>query len=65
MESGGKFKVPSLRAVSRTAPYFHDRRFATLDQTVLFMWQYVQKAGTTEKLTDADLSDLVEFLKIL
>jgi len=32
---------------------------------VLFMWQYVQKAGTTEKLTDADLSDLVEFLKIL
>jgi cytochrome c peroxidase len=65
VESGGKFKVPSLRAVSRTAPYFHDGRFATLDQTVLFMWQYVQKAGTTEKLTDADLSDLVEFLKIL
>jgi len=29
------------------------------------MWGYVQKAGTTEKLTDADLSDLVEFLKIL
>jgi hypothetical protein len=25
----------------------------------------VQKAGTTEKLTDADLSDLVEFVKIL
>jgi hypothetical protein len=29
------------------------------------MWEYVQKAGTTEKLTDADLQDLVEFLKIL
>jgi cytochrome c peroxidase len=61
----GKFKVPSLRAVSRTAPYLHDGRFATLDQAVRFMWEYVQKAGTTEKLTDADLQDLVEFLKIL
>jgi hypothetical protein len=25
----------------------------------------MQKAGTTEKLTDDDLRDLVEFLKIL
>jgi cytochrome c peroxidase len=40
-------------------------RFATLDEAVRFMWQYVQKAGTTEKLTDEDLQDLVEFLKIL
>ena len=29
------------------------------------MWEYMQKAGTTEKLTDADIQDLVEFLKIL
>jgi cytochrome c peroxidase len=65
VDSGGKFKVPSLRVVSLTAPYFHDGRFATLDQTVRVMWQYVQKAGTTEKLTDADLHDLVEYLKIL
>ncbi len=57
--------MPSLRVVSRTAPYFHDGRFATLEQTVGFMWEYVQKAGTTEKLTDDDLRDLVEFLKIL
>ena len=63
--SGGKFKVPSLRVVSRTAPYLHDGRFGTLEQAVQFMWQYQQKAGTTEKLTDADLSDLVELLKIL
>ena len=32
--TGGKFKVPSLRVVSRTAPYLHDGRFATLEQTV-------------------------------
>jgi cytochrome c peroxidase len=63
--SGGKFKVPSLRVVSLTAPYFHDGRFATLEETVKYMWEYVQKAGTTEKLTDADLRDLVAFLKIL
>jgi cytochrome c peroxidase len=63
--SGGKFKVPSLRVVGLTAPYFHDGRFATLEETVKFMWAYVQKAGTSEKLTAADLRDLVEFLKIL
>jgi cytochrome c peroxidase len=63
--SGGKFKVPSLRVVSQTAPYFHDGRFATLEQTVRYMWEYQQKAGTTEKLTENDLRDLVEFLRIL
>jgi cytochrome c peroxidase len=66
VDSGGKFKVPSLRAVSLTAPYFHDGRYATLDQTVRAMWQYLEKAGrTTGKLTDSDLNDLVEYLKIL
>jgi len=63
--SGGKFKVPSLRVVSLTAPYFHDGRFPTLEETVNYMWEYVQKAGTTEKLTDADLKDLAAFLQIL
>jgi len=63
--SGGKFKVPSLRVVSLTSPYFHDGRFATLEQAVRFMWEYLQKAGTTEKLTEDDLRDLVEFLRIL
>jgi cytochrome c peroxidase len=63
--SGGKFKVPSLRVVSQTAPYFHDGRYRTLEEAVRAMWEYVQKAGTTEKLTDDDLRDLVEFMKIL
>jgi cytochrome c peroxidase len=43
----------------------HDGRFATLEETVRFMWEYVQKAGTTEKLTEKDLLDLMEFLRIL
>jgi hypothetical protein len=29
------------------------------------MWGYVQKAGTTEKLTEGDLRDLAAFLRIL
>jgi cytochrome c peroxidase len=65
VESGGKFKAPALRVVSRTGPYFHDGRFATLEEAVKFMWEYVKKAGTTENLTDAELKDVVEFLKIL
>src|SRR5262245_6818725 len=66
VDSGGKFKVPSLRAVSLTAPYFHDGRYGTLDQAVRAMWQYLEKAGrTTGKLTDGDLNDLVDYLKIL
>lgn len=51
--------------VSETAPYFHDGRFATLEQAVRYMWEYQQKAGTTEKLMEDDLRDLVEFLRIL
>jgi cytochrome c peroxidase len=65
VDSGGNFKTPSLRVVSRTAPYFHDGRYATLEVAVRAMWAYMQKAGTTEKLTDAELNDLTEFLKIL
>ena len=63
--SGGQFKVPSLRAVALTAPYYHDGRFATLDEAVRAMWECVRRAGTSETLTDDDLREIVEFLKIL
>ncbi|MDT9000710.1 cytochrome c peroxidase [Paucibacter sp. APW11] len=32
----GKFRVPSLRNVALTAPYFHNGRFNTLDEVVAF-----------------------------
>lgn len=32
----GKFRTPSLREVSRTAPYMHNGRLATLDDVVAF-----------------------------
>lgn len=57
--------MPSLRSVSRTGPYFHDGRYQTLEQAVRAMWEYMQKAGTTEKLSDEDVGDLVAFLSIL
>ena len=42
----GAFKVPSLRNVSRTAPYFHNGRFATLQEVVAF---YVRRDTNPEE----------------
>jgi cytochrome c peroxidase len=33
---GGDFRVPTVRNVNRTGPYFHNGRYATLDQVVDF-----------------------------
>ena len=30
----GAFKTPTLRNITNTGPYFHDGRFATLEQVV-------------------------------
>jgi len=64
--SGGPFKVPSLRNVSKTGPYFHDGRFKTLDEAVTFMWDfYKKKNDSKDTLSDADKRDLVAFLRAL
>ena len=72
--SGGTFKAPSLRSVSRTAPYFHDGRFKTLGEAVnamsygavsLMSDDYLRKAGIIDKLSDAEKLDIVAFLKAL
>ena len=64
--SGGAFKVPSLRNVSKTGPYFHDGRFNSLDETVAFMWDfYKKKSDSKDTLSDADKRDLVAFLRAL
>lgn len=53
------FKVPMLRDVARTAPYFHDGKVATLDEAVKQMaWLQLGK-----KLDDATTADIVAFLK--
>lgn len=70
----GRFRVPSLRDVASTAPYFHDGSAATLEEAVALMaaggkdhpnlaeeFQAVRKA----KITSDEQMAIVEFLKAL
>jgi len=55
------FKVPSLRNVEQTAPYFHDGRVATLEDAVRRMARY--QLG--RKLSDSEIAAVVAWLKSL
>jgi cytochrome c peroxidase len=55
------FRVPSLRNVELTAPYFHDGSATTLEQAVRTMARY--QLG--RPLADGDVQRLVAFLKTL
>jgi cytochrome c peroxidase len=57
----GVFKVPSLRNVAETAPYFHDGSIATLPETVRIMARH--QLG--RELDDAQLQSIVTFLRSL
>jgi cytochrome c peroxidase len=52
------FKVPSLRDVTRTAPYFHDGSASTLEQAVELM--ALHQLG--EALSQSDVSSIVSWL---
>jgi cytochrome c peroxidase len=55
------FKVPSLRNIALTAPYFHDGSQKTLEQTVQKMaWLQLGK-----KLSDDETASLTAFLRAL
>lgn len=56
-----KFKVPGLRNISLTAPYFHDGTFLTLEDAVKAMARY--ELG--KDLTDKDIQSIVAFMKTL
>jgi cytochrome c peroxidase len=55
------FKVPSLRNVARTAPYFHNGAYATLEEAVEVMGE-VQLG---KKLSKGEVVSLVAFLQTL
>lgn len=55
------FKVPSLRNVEKTGPYFHDGKTATLQQAVREMGEY--QLGVA--LNDQQLKEITDFLKAL
>ncbi len=56
-----RFKVPSLRNVAKTAPYFHDGSAQTLEQAVRKM----AKHQVGKELDDRDVKSLVAFLESL
>lgn len=56
-----RFKVPSLRNISKTAPYFHNGSIKTLSKAVSLMAEY--QLG--RKLSKKQIEDLVSFLKTL
>lgn len=77
----GKFKVPTLRNIEYTAPYFHDGRFATLEDVINFYDHGIQSHPNLDDrltadytvggpprnmaLTQEEVSALVAFLKTL
>ncbi|MGC2047882.1 MAG: cytochrome c peroxidase [Gallionella sp.] len=56
-----EFRVPSLRNVALTAPYFHDASAKTLEQAVTIMGKY--QLGV--KLTSGEVTRIVKFLNTL
>jgi cytochrome c peroxidase len=52
------FKVPSLRNVEKTGPYFHDGSVASLEEAIRLMGEY--QLG--RMLTDRQIADIRVFL---
>ncbi|MCW5966456.1 MAG: c-type cytochrome [Bryobacterales bacterium] len=55
------FKVPSLRNIAKTAPYFHNGQVATLDHSVELMAEH--ELG--KKLSAGDVASIITFLNAL
>jgi cytochrome c peroxidase len=70
-EDRGKFKVPTLRGLTRTAPYMHDGSLPTLEEVV----EFYRRGGNRNPglstllealtLTDEEARNLVAFLRVL
>ena len=69
--SQGAFKTPSLRAVTLTAPYLHDGRFESLEETVDFMLgggidnPHLDEKMKPHSLTPQQRDNLLAFLRAL
>ena len=55
------FKVPSLRNIEKTAPYFHDGSVASLQDAISIM----AKAELNKTLTSDEVKSIELFLKAL
>ncbi len=69
----GRFRVPALREVASTHPYFHNGSVETLEEAVAFMAKggqdnpnrSVQIRALEGQVSEEEVADLVEFLKAL
>ncbi len=72
----GKFKTPTLRNISLTAPYMHDGRYETLEEVIDFYSEGLHISPTIDplmkqannggiQLTPQEKTDLIAFLKML
>ncbi len=67
----GKFKTPTLRNITLTAPYMHDGSLETLEDVIVFYNQGGRPNSNLDKevkaleLTNQEKADLLEFLKSL
>ena len=72
-DDAGKFKTPTLRSISKSAPYFHDGSAKTLDEAIDFMTEGFAKAKDpkldprlkVQKLSKKDKAALKAFLEAL
>ena len=70
-EDFGKFKTPTLRNITLTAPYMHDGSLATLEDVIAFYDQGGRLNPNLDKeikplqLTETEKAELLEFLKNL
>lgn len=70
-DDAGAFKTPALRDVELTSPYMHDGSLRTLSDVVRFYNKggrpnsHLDKLVHPLQLTDAELNDLVEFMRAL
>ncbi len=72
----GKFKSPTLRNITYTAPYMHDGRYSTLEEVINFYSEELEKSATVDplmkqlshggiQLNNDEKAALVAFLKTL
>jgi cytochrome c peroxidase len=60
------FKIPILRGVAKTAPYFHDNSARTLeDVTAHYAFFFNVVTGGFINFTKQDQEDMVAFMKLL
>ena len=67
----GRFKTPTLRALTETAPYMHDGSLASLEEVV----EFYRRGGNPHpeldpelkpiEMTDVEASNLLAFLRAL